>query len=495
MISVDSRGYWVNLGAFSPAVQKALSQKARVYAAVDDKSPLARRAKASGRTARGPSFVVTKTEGEYTWIPRTWIEDMPEFIRYRVVVHEHRRARIEATQIPPGTFTPTYTLKPNQLEVLAEVASYGAPTSGCLALHTGFGKTVVAIELIRRLNVRTLWLSHTSQLIRQFAERVQGFLGVTVGELGESDGPIVSCTIQSLLRREYPADFFDSFGLVIIDECHHMGAETFSSAFHKVGGIPHTIGLSATLERKDGLACVFQWAIGRVLTVRELVVTRKPLVRVVQGNWPVEIVMNRAGDPMFSQAITDLTRVDAYNQTILEVVAGIFRAEPERRVLLLTDRKEHIAILDAMIGSCPAFEGISVGPLHGNLTARQMDQNLGAKFILATYGVAGEGFDCPGLNCVVMATPRNDIRQSVGRILGERVTSLQPLIVDIRNMMGLFCNQGRERIKYYHASGFDVRIERAPSARDEPDEPSGSAAAAAAAAAPVNDDIDGFLDD
>ncbi len=485
----DSRGYWVNLGAFSPAVQKAVSQKARVYAAVDDKNPIARKAKAAGRTVRGPSFVITTTNAEgYTWIPRTWIEDMPEFIRYRVVVHEHRRARIEATQIPPGTFTPTYTLKPNQLEVLAEVESYGAPVSGCLALHTGFGKTVCAIEIIRRLNVRTLWLSHTTQLIRQFAERVQGFLGVTVGELGESDGPIVSCTIQSLLRRDYAPDFFDSFGLVIIDECHHMGAETFSSAFHKVGGIPHTIGLSATLERKDGLACVFQWAIGRVLTVRELVVTRKPLVRVVQGHWPVEIVMNRMGDPVFSQAITDLTRVEAYNRTILDVIADVFRTEPERRVLLLTDRKEHISILDAMIQSS-GMSSVTVGAMHGNLSARQIEQNLSAQLILATYGIAGEGFDCPGLNCVVMATPRNDIRQSVGRILGERVTALCPLIIDIRNMMGIFCNQGRERIKYYNASGFDVRIERVTS--ELPEEPEESLSTAAAAPT----DTDGFLDD
>ena len=491
-MQVNSQGYWIDLRQLSPAVQKSVAQKARVYAQVDDKNPLARRAKASGRTVRGPSFVVTTTNSDgYTWIPRSWVEDLPEFIRFRPTVLEYRRSRIAATQLPPDTFTPTYTLKPNQLEVLAEVESYGGIVSGCLALHTGFGKTVVAIEIIRRLNVRTLWLSHTSALIRQFSERVEGFLGVTVGELGASDGPIVSSTIQSLLRRDYPPDFFDSFGLVIIDEAHHMGAETFSSAFHKIGGIPHTIGLSATLQRKDGLEHVFQWSLGRVLTVRELVVTRKPLVRVVQGHWPVEIVMNRAGDPMFSQAITDLTRVEAYNQVILDTVAGIVRTEPERRVLVLTDRKEHIAILEAMIASNPVLSTVHVGPLHGNLTERQFEANLSAKVILATYGVAGEGFDCPGLNCVVMATPRNDIRQAVGRILGERVTALQPLIIDIRNMLGIFCNQGRERIKFYHESGFDVRIERVRASTDEPDEPDEPDSAAAAAST----EPDGFLED
>jgi superfamily II DNA or RNA helicase len=495
----DPSGFYVCLDTMSAIVRDKVKKLAKVYATVGDNNPLVKRAKAAGRTVRGPSFVVTYTTnpGNFTWIPRTWIEEQPEFIQFRSPVLEHRRAAIARTTLPTNVFTPTFTLKASQVDVLREVFEHGpVVTSGCLALHTGFGKTVVALELIRRLNVRTLWLSHTSQLIRQFSERAQSFLGTTVGDLTEPDlggtAPIVSCTIQSLLRREIPMDVIGTFGLVIIDEVHHMGAESFSQAFHKVGGIAHTIGLSATLERKDGLAHVFQWSIGKILSVRELVVTVPPIVKIVQGCWNVDIVMNKNGDPMFAQAVTDLTRLDAYNDTILRVLVDVLEGDDgNRRVLLLTDRKEHILILDAMLHQ---RQIANVGALHGNLTAKQMNETLSNPHIrvyLATYGIAGEGFDCPGLNCVLMATPRNDVRQSVGRILGERTTSVRPLIVDIRNTMGLFFNQGRERIKYYRAAGFDVHCENAVSAAAAP-------AATSATSADIAQDTtahDDFIDD
>jgi hypothetical protein len=141
-----------------------------------------------------------------------------------------------------------------------------------------------------------------------------------------------------------------------------------------------------------------------------------------------------------------------------------------------------------------------VGTLHGDMSEKaieevfESDENI--QILLGTYGICGEGFDWPGLNAVLMATPRNDIRQAVGRVLGERVGALRPLIVDIRNTMGIFYNQGRERVKFYRESGFDVDIKKVTPSMfesaaadeaddvDEPDEVAASAGAGGARSGP-----------
>jgi superfamily II DNA or RNA helicase len=495
----DHTGFYIHKNALTAAVWKKLNDFSKVAPLLNGKSPAAKRRKGSGPML-GKSFSVIFVDGDWTWIPRTWIETMPELIRFRPAVQAFRESQLARTTLQTPR-TCSFTLKPAQCEVLSEVFSYPGITSGCLALHTGFGKTVVAMELIARFGVRVLWLSHTTQLLKQSADRARTILGATVGSLTDADFgvgcDIVTCTIQSLLRRDFPVDVLNSFGLLVVDEVHHMSAPSFSQALHKVGGIPRMIGLSATLERKDGLEKVFQWTIGQILSVRTLEVKVVPKVLVFQKGWEVEIKLGRGGDPIFAQAITDMARLEDYNQTICKVLKSVFAAEdveqrPLRKVLVLTDRKEHVLILHAMLTADVEVTEI-VGTLHGDMSEKaieevfESDENI--QILLGTYGICGEGFDWPGLNGVMMATPRNDIRQAVGRVLGERVGALRPLIVDIRNTMGIFYNQGRERVKFYRESGFDVEIKKVTPSMfesatmddaDEPDEEAHSAGAGGA---------------
>ncbi len=474
---IDVSGYYLHASELAAPVWKRLRDLSKVAPVLNDRSPVVKRARSAGRGSGGPQFgksfsVLNDVEGGFTWIPRTWFETMPELIRFRPEVLAHRTAQIERTSLPERR-TCGFTLKPQQCEVMSEVFSYPGITSGCLALHTGFGKTVVAMELIARLNVRVLWLSHTTQLLKQSADRAQTILNATVGSLTDADmgagKDFVTCTIQSLLKRDIPVDVLNTFGLLVVDEVHHMSAPSFSQALHKVGGIPHTIGLSATLERKDGLEKVFQWSIGPVLSVRYLEVKVVPEVWVVQNGWEVEIKLGRGGDPIFAQAITDMARLEDYNQTIVNTLKRVFTV-PERKILVLTDRKEHVLLLHAMLMADTFFASYRIGTLHGDMSERAIEETLYPEepihVLLGTYGICGEGFDCPGLNAVMMATPRNDIRQAVGRVLGERVGLLRPLIVDIRNTLGLFYNQGRERVKFYNTSGFDVQTIRVRTAAD-----------------------------
>ena len=105
---------------------------------------------------------------------------------------------------------------------------------GLLALHTGFGKTICALNIISRLKTKTLIIVHKEFLLRQWIERIEQFLpDAKVGKIQAKvididDKDIVICMLQSLSMKDYDISLFNQFGLTIVDECHHIGAEVFS---------------------------------------------------------------------------------------------------------------------------------------------------------------------------------------------------------------------------------------------------------------------------
>ena len=112
--------------------------------------------------------------------------------------------------------------------------------SGLLALHTGFGKTCLALNILSQLKKKTLIIVHKEFLLRQWLERIEQFLpDAKVGKIqaktiDTEDKDIVICMLQSLSMKEYPKEMFYEYGFTIVDECHHIGAEVFSRAFFKV---------------------------------------------------------------------------------------------------------------------------------------------------------------------------------------------------------------------------------------------------------------------
>ena len=141
---------------------------------------------------------------------------------------------------------------------------------GIVSIGCGGGKTVIAINIACRLKLKTLFISHKDFLNVQFAERVKMFSpDSSVGIIKQNkikveDKDFVVGSLQSIAMRDYDTDIFKDFGLVIIDEVHHCSAEVFSKALIKTCS-PFVLGLSATLNRKDGLTKVFKWFLGDIL--------------------------------------------------------------------------------------------------------------------------------------------------------------------------------------------------------------------------------------
>ena len=140
---------------------------------------------------------------------------------------------------------------------------------GIVSLKCGGGKTVLALYILSQLKLKTLVVVHKDFLMTQWYDRILEFIpDAKIGKIQQDtidieDKDIVLAMVQSLSMKEYPEDTFESFGLVIFDECHHLGAEVFSKCMAKVQS-KYMLGLSATPNRKDGLRKVFEWYIGNI---------------------------------------------------------------------------------------------------------------------------------------------------------------------------------------------------------------------------------------
>jgi superfamily II DNA or RNA helicase len=169
----------------------------------------------------------------------------------------------------------TGTLRPNQVPA---VQSYldcvlnggGGGGGGLLDLPCAFGKTSLSLYIASKLAKKTLVIVHKEFLMNQWIERITQFIpgakvGRIQGQIIDIEGKdIVLGMLQSLSMKEYPAQMFDCFGLTIIDEVHHISSEVFSRALFKLV-TKYTLGLSATMNRKDGTTKVFKMFLGDVI--------------------------------------------------------------------------------------------------------------------------------------------------------------------------------------------------------------------------------------
>ena len=146
-----------------------------------------------------------------------------------------------------------------RLDQEAAVAAMLNHDTGVLCAPTAFGKTVTAAAMIARRGVTTLVLVHRTELLKQWQERLQAFLGVGKGEVGtigggkaKPTGKIDIAVMQSISRQGKVNPLVYNYGQVIVDECHHVGAVTFD-AILKSAKAKFVLGLTATPVRRDGL--------------------------------------------------------------------------------------------------------------------------------------------------------------------------------------------------------------------------------------------------
>lgn len=333
------------------------------------------------------------------------------------------------------------SIRPEQREV---VDSFLQPTphDGIISLQTGGGKTVCALYIAAQLRLPTIVLVHNTFLRDQWAERIGSFLpNARLGKIQADvhdveNKDIVIAMLQTVSMREIPVATFKSFGLVVVDECHHIASEVFFQALPKMTS-RYMLGLSATPTRKDGLMNVAHWFLGPLLYVSDSGDKEDPKIRVEVFEYvntdPVfnKIEHNSQGVMAVPTMINKLAECTHRTEWIVGMIEDILETEPNRQILVLSDRVEHVKTIVETLS--PRWKETACALLQTVKAPQRAEFCLTKRVLVATYAMCKEGFDVPTLNTLVMSTPRPDIDQIVGRILRVEKSKrmIHPLIVDI----------------------------------------------------------------
>ena len=331
---------------------------------------------------------------------------------------------------------------------------------GLLEIPCGGGKTLMALYICAALRVKTLVIVHKEFLMNQWIERIEQFL--PSARVGKIQGPtidiegkdIVIGMLQSLSMKEYPSTTFDSFGLTIIDEVHHISSEVFSGALFKIV-TKYMLGLSATMNRKDGTTDVFKMFLGEVIYKGEREDKHDVIVRGI--TYEVDdpefntVVTDYKGNVQYSSMISKLCAYNRRSEFILNVVADMVKENPDQQIMIIAHNRCILTYFyDAIIHRNIA----TVGYYVGGMKEAALKDSESKKIILATYSMAAEALDIKTLTTLVMATPKTDIEQAVGRILREKHS--QPIVVDIIDSHQPFQNQWTKRKVFYKKQNYKI---------------------------------------
>ena len=331
---------------------------------------------------------------------------------------------------------------------------------GLLELPCAYGKTVLSLNIISRLNKKTFIIVHKEFLMNQWIERIQQFL--PKARVGKIQGPIIDIDdkdivigmLQSLSMKEYPASTFESFGLTIIDEVHHISSEVFSNSLFKLV-TKYMLGLSATMNRKDGTTKVFKMFLGDVIFKGKRDEAREVVVHAIKyevnDDEFNEVKLDYRGNPAYSTMISKLCEYNRRSEFILKVLSSMLETNPNQQIMILAHNKNVLKYLHDAV----AHRNIAtVGYYVGGMKESALKETEGKKVVIATYAMAAEALDIKTLTTLIMATPKTDIEQSVGRILRERHSS--PIVVDIIDSHDLFQNQWRKRKTFYKKENYKI---------------------------------------
>lgn len=327
-----------------------------------------------------------------------------------------------------------------RLDQEAAVAAMLHHDAGVLCAPTAFGKTVTAAAMIARRGVNTLVLVHRTELLKQWQERLQAFLGVGKGVVGtigggkaKPTGRIDIAVMQSLSRQGEVNPLVENYGHVIVDECHHVGAVSFDAILKRTKA-KHVLGLTATPIRRDGQQAIIFMQCGPI---------RCTAAKPASAPHDLEVVprSRRSRIELPPEAgIQDVFRCLANDQDRTDAIAtdAEMAYSQGRKVLVLTERTEHLDAIQAALVSKvpPPFV------LHGRMSRKQraaLITELDAlppdapRILLATGKLVGEGFDHPPLDTLVLAMPiswKGTLQQYAGRLHREHATKTDVRIID-----------------------------------------------------------------
>jgi superfamily II DNA or RNA helicase len=349
--------------------------------------------------------------------------------------------------------------------------------NGIIVMPCGAGKTQTALEIISVLGKKTLWLTHTQDLLNQSMNRAKSVLNCHVNTYGTITGGKVNigsgitfATVQTLSKIDL-RQYTNTWDVVIVDECHKaVGSPTKVMQFYKVLSnlsCRYKFGITATPKRADGLEVSMFALLGDIIheVSREEVAdtTCEVRVKTIQTRYMPDISMALAGDGTINYAglVEDLI----HNQNRFEVVMRVLMDIPYGQpVIVLANRVEYLQKLCEEYKERQIGEAICLSTMGNTKSAKQArKQALGSlndgelDCIFATYQLAKEGLDVPNLRYVVFATPEKDettVMQAAGRVGRKADGKEYGTVIDFVDDFGMYKGWAKKRINYYKKLGY-----------------------------------------
>ena len=370
---------------------------------------------------------------QHIGLPRGCLDAVLELLEQNGIGSEIRDERLSGIRISARF---AGILRKDQKAALGELLKHDV---GVLHAPTAFGKTVTASAMIARRKVSTLVIVHRTELLRQWQERLTGFLDISkcgLGTIGggrsKPSGKIDIAVMQSLSRREDLAEFLDGYGQIIVDECHHLSAFSFESVLKQAKG-RYVVGLTATPVRRDGHHPIIFMQCGPVRHSADRSETSPEQLEVWPKHLsPPDIPSGSAIQEVFRLLANDPER----NRRISRDVMAAYREG--RKILVLTERTEHLELLRETLEE--SIEHCFV--LHGRLSRKARATILGEldalnestpRVLLSTGRLIGEGFDHPPLDTLMLAMPiswKGTLQQYAGRLHRESTDKRDVRIYD-----------------------------------------------------------------
>lgn len=422
-------------------------------------------------TPRYISCAALSEDGRTMVLPRGLLEEC------LAIAHNHGTTitiRDRRKEYSPIAVTFSGTLQPQQEDACEALLS---AESGVLVASPGAGKTVMACSIIASRKVPTLILVHRKQLAEQWKTQLLQFTDLTKKQIGVFDlkgkkrrGIVDIGMIQTASKEKGGDIILSDYGMVIIDECHHIPALSFEAVLGKISA-KHFLGLTATPYRKDGLEKIIYMQCGPVRhtmteTVGQSLIDRCVIVRETEFTIHDAASSQIAIHQIWEQLVHDPPRLLLIAHDVVNVL------EQGRFPLILSDRRDHLELMLCEINKAMGANseiGFILTSDIGKKKRRQiiatvMEMRNAGKhpFLLSTGSLIGEGFDLPDLCTLFLAMPlsfKGRLIQYAGRLHRESAGKTDVRIYDYVDVgLGLGVTMFRKRVTAYKKMGYRLEV-------------------------------------
>jgi superfamily II DNA or RNA helicase len=342
-------------------------------------------------------------------------------------------------------------LKPYQQDCVEKLL---AEPRGIFISPPGTGKTVMAIELIASLKLKTLILVNSVYLLNQWIEEIEKFTGYSAGKIGEGTFEIKDITVatfQTVRKKERLEQVRKNFSLTIVDECHRVPATTFKFVLSNIESY-WKLGITGTYKRKDKLEFLADWMLSYKKTINEFDDTMQPSILIVKTGISL---------PPCESFVDCLNLIESDMRLLDKVEYVVGKCSEDRHHLIISFRLASVDILSLKFPEAIVVTGGTDKEGRENLNERVLDQ----KIIIST--TLQEGVNIPNLDTLHLIHPNNNLpmlEQRIKRINRPVDGKKQPLVVDYwykhsKGVKGFNVEtQQKARLAFYKQQGYKIYV-------------------------------------